>query len=112
VRQPKLSDKELIALSLTAEYLCIDSEYQLFRMLPFSLKSRIERSVYNRRRKGLFSKTPDGTYSTTIIKESYQTITNPIMVSPSNAGYLGHTTSGNSVVFQTLLAQALAKRCL
>ncbi|KAA6314295.1 hypothetical protein EZS27_035072 [termite gut metagenome] len=33
-RQPKLSDIELIALDLTAEYMSIDSEYQLFRILP------------------------------------------------------------------------------
>lgn len=59
IRQPKLSDKEVIALSLTAEYLCIDSEYQLFRMLPSSLKEKIERSVYNRRRRRLFAMTED-----------------------------------------------------
>lgn len=34
IRIPKLSDKELIALSLTAEYLAIDSECDLFRRLP------------------------------------------------------------------------------
>jgi len=54
-RKPKLSDKELIALNLTAEYLGIDSECQLFRMLPPSLGARIERSVYNRRKRNLFS---------------------------------------------------------
>lgn len=54
IRTPKLSDVELIALDLTAEYLSIDSEYQLFRMLPSELKSKIERSVYNRRKRKLF----------------------------------------------------------
>lgn len=34
IRTPKLSDIELIALVLTAEYLSIDSEYQLFWMMP------------------------------------------------------------------------------
>lgn len=53
-RKPRLSDKELIALDLTAEYMGIDSEYQLFRVLPETLKGKIERSVYNRRRRGLF----------------------------------------------------------
>lgn len=45
----KISDLELISLSLTTEYLGIDSENDLFRKLPSSLKSKIERSVYNRR---------------------------------------------------------------
>ena len=37
---PKLSDIELIAVSLTSEYMSIDSEYQLFRCLPIYLSSR------------------------------------------------------------------------
>lgn len=53
-RRPKLSDIELIALALTAEYMSIDSECQLFRIMPDALKAKIERSVYNRRRRGLF----------------------------------------------------------
>ena len=52
-RRPKMSDLELICLNLTAEYLGIDSESDLFRKLPKSLESRIERSVYNRRRRKL-----------------------------------------------------------
>ncbi|KAA6304387.1 hypothetical protein EZS27_043964 [termite gut metagenome] len=55
IRTPKLSDIEVIAIDLTAEYMGIDSEYQLFRMLPDSLSGKIERSVYNRRRRRLFS---------------------------------------------------------
>lgn len=54
IRCPRLSDIELIALDLTAESLSIDSDYQLFRTLPSSLSSRIEHSVYNRRRQKLF----------------------------------------------------------
>ena len=53
-RKPKLTDIELIAINLTAEYLSIDSECQLFRKLPCKLKRKIERSVYNRRRRRLF----------------------------------------------------------
>ena len=53
IRIPKMSDKELIALNLTAEYLCIDSECQLFRMIPNCLKDKIDRSVYNRRKRRL-----------------------------------------------------------
>ena len=53
-KMPKLSDKELIAINLTAEYMSIDSECQLFRTLPNILSSRIERSVYNRRKRNLF----------------------------------------------------------
>jgi len=52
-RKPKLSDLELISLSLTAEFLGIDSENDLFRKLPKSIYSKLERSVYNRRRRKL-----------------------------------------------------------
>ena len=52
-RQPKLSDLELIALNLTAEYLSIDSENDLFRKLASCISDKIERIVYNRRRKKL-----------------------------------------------------------
>ena len=52
-REPKLSDLEVISLSLTAEYMSIDSENDLFRKLPISISEKIERSVYNRRRKRL-----------------------------------------------------------
>ncbi|KAA6319184.1 hypothetical protein EZS27_030891 [termite gut metagenome] len=55
IRKPKLSDIDLIGIDLTAEYMGIDSEYELFRMLPASLSGRIERSLYNRRRRRLFS---------------------------------------------------------
>jgi hypothetical protein len=49
--KPKLSDLELIAINISAEYLSIDSEYQLFRYLSNSkLKGMIERSVFNRRK--------------------------------------------------------------
>jgi len=52
-RSPKMSDLELISLSLTAEYMGIDSENNLFRQLPKWILSKIERSVYNRRRRRL-----------------------------------------------------------
>ena len=53
--KPKLSDLEIVALNITAEYLSIDSEYQLFRYLSNSkLKGMIERSVFNRRKRKLF----------------------------------------------------------
>lgn len=47
IRKPKLSDKQLIAIDLTSEYMGIDSECQLFRVLPAGLSCKIERSVYN-----------------------------------------------------------------
>jgi len=53
-RRPKLKDIELIAINLTSEYMSIDSECHLFRVLPEILKSKIERSVYNRRKRKLF----------------------------------------------------------
>ncbi len=53
-RNPRLQDIELIAINLTSEYMSIDSECQLFRILPVFLKNKIERSVYNRRKRKLF----------------------------------------------------------
>ena len=53
-RTPMLSDIEIISINLTAEYLGIDSECDLFRKLPPELLSNIDRSVYNRRRRRLF----------------------------------------------------------
>jgi len=52
-RQPKLSDKGVIALSLAAECCSIDSERHLFKQLPNAITGLIERSVYNRRRRAL-----------------------------------------------------------
>ena len=54
-RKPKLSDIELISIDLTSEFMGIDSERDLFRKLPASLTSKIERSVFNRRKRALFS---------------------------------------------------------
>ncbi|MEM0933469.1 MAG: IS982 family transposase, partial [Bacteroidota bacterium] len=54
IREPKLSDRELVCINLTAEYMGIDSERQLFRLLPPHLSTGIERSVYNRRKRKLF----------------------------------------------------------
>ena len=55
VRQPKLDNIELIAMNFTAEYMGVDSECQLFRVIKGSfLEPLIERSVYNRRKRKLF----------------------------------------------------------
>ena len=55
IRKPKLSDLGVIALTLTAEYMSIDSEHQLFRVLPVDFHLLIERTVYNRRKRRLFN---------------------------------------------------------
>lgn len=57
IRKPKLSDKELIALNLAAEAASIDSELSLFSQLPIEISDKIERSVYNKRRRRLSPKT-------------------------------------------------------
>lgn len=58
IRKPKLGNMELIAMNLTAEYMGIDSECQLFRVISSTyLSNLIERSVYNRRKRKLFSLT-------------------------------------------------------
>jgi len=53
-RKPKMSDLEVVCLSLSSEYLGIDSEYDLFRKLPLHYCTMIGRSVFNRRRRKLF----------------------------------------------------------
>lgn len=52
-RVPRMKDLEVVSLSLTAEYMGIDSENHLFRLLPSFLSEKIERSVYNRRKRKL-----------------------------------------------------------
>lgn len=52
-RRPAMSDLEVISLSLTAEYMGIDSENNLFRQLPDCFTGKIERTVYNRRKRRL-----------------------------------------------------------
>ncbi|PWJ92224.1 DDE family transposase [Flavobacterium araucananum] len=54
IRKPKLTDLKVIGINLTLEYMSIDSEYQLFSILPVEIKALIERSVYNRRKRKLF----------------------------------------------------------
>ena len=50
-----MSDLELVALNITAEYMSINSELQLFRCISWTdLDRRIERSVYNKRKRNLF----------------------------------------------------------
>lgn len=49
----KLNDLELISLALTAEFMGIDSENHLFRQIPKTIDCKMERSVYNRRKRSL-----------------------------------------------------------
>lgn len=55
IRVSKLKDIELISMNLTSEYMSINSECQLFRIIPEELSNKIERSVYNRRKRKLFT---------------------------------------------------------
>jgi hypothetical protein len=55
IRKPKLGNLDLIAMNLTAEFMGIHSECQLFRDIRYTyLHPLIERSVYNRRKRSLF----------------------------------------------------------
>ena len=50
-----MSDLELVALNINAEYMLINTELQLFRqVLGTDLDGKIERSVYNKRKRKLF----------------------------------------------------------
>jgi hypothetical protein len=52
-RKPKMTDLELISLSLTTQFRGVDSENDLFRNLPAPFLAKIERNVYNKRRRNL-----------------------------------------------------------
>ncbi len=53
---PKMTDLEIVVLNITAEFSGVDSEYQLFRDLKGTyLFDKIERSVYNKRKRKLFN---------------------------------------------------------
>ena len=54
-RKQKMSDLEVVALSLTAEFMSIDSENSLFKEISTEqIPNLIERSQYNKRRRKLF----------------------------------------------------------
>lgn len=54
-RRNKMSDLEVVALSLTAEFMSIDSENSLFKQInQVEIPNLIERSQFNKRRKKLF----------------------------------------------------------
>lgn len=54
-RKPKMTDIEVVALSLTAEFMSIDSENDLFRQISnVAIPNLIERSQFNKRRRKLF----------------------------------------------------------
>jgi hypothetical protein len=54
-RKSKMSDLEVVALSLTAEFMSIDSENSLFKQLTLNpIPHLIERSQFNKRRRKLF----------------------------------------------------------
>lgn len=57
-RKPKTSDNQFVALSLTAEFMSIDSEYLLFQMIPENgIPNILDRSQFNKRRRKLFAYT-------------------------------------------------------
>src|SRR5690606_17082543 len=54
-RKQKMSDLEVVALSLTAEFMSIDSENALFKLIDqLEIPNLIERSQFNKRRRKLF----------------------------------------------------------
>ena len=54
-RKQKMSDLEVIALSLTAEFMSIDSENTLFKQISSNeISNLVDRSQFNKRRRKLF----------------------------------------------------------
>lgn len=55
IRSPKLSNLEVVCINITAEHMSIDSKCQIFRLIESTvLNGKIERNVYNRRKRRLF----------------------------------------------------------
>lgn len=66
-RKPKMADIEVVSLSLTAEFMSIDSENDLFRQLRnVDIPNLIERSQFNKRRRKLFTPKLTNSYACTI----------------------------------------------
>ena len=54
-RRPKMTDFQVVALSLTADYMSLDSENLLFQMIPKgSIEYILEMSQFNKHRRKLF----------------------------------------------------------
>ena len=54
-RKPKMSDTEVVALGLTAEFMSVDSENSLFKQITdVEIPNLLERSQFNKRRRKLF----------------------------------------------------------
>ena len=54
IRISPLSGIELVTVDLTSEYMGVGSEYRFFRIFPPSIRDKIERGVYNYRKRKLF----------------------------------------------------------
>ncbi len=99
IRKPKLSNLELVSLNLTAEYMSINTELQLFRQIKGTyLESKIERSVYNKRRKQLF------TYTEKIrkrISEKFSQFTNVFILDSLPTPICNYSRAGRSAICST-----------
>lgn len=99
IRTPKLSNIELVALNLTAEYMSINTELQLFRCLKGTyLQTMIERSVYNKRRRKLFG------YTEAIrkrISEMFSNFTDAFIVDSKPTPICNYARAGRSSICST-----------
>ena len=103
IRKPKLSNLELVALNLTAEYMSINTEVQLFRCLKGTyLENKIERSVYNKRRRKLFD------YTELIRKrlsEMFAHLSNTFLLDSMPTPICNYARAGRSTICSTDLAK-------
>jgi len=99
IKTPKLSNIELVALNLTAEYMSINTELQLFRCLKGTyLQTMIERSVYNKRRRKLFG------YTEAIrkrISEMFSNLTDAFIVDSKPTPICNYARAGRSSICST-----------
>jgi hypothetical protein len=109
IRTPKLGNLELVALNLTAEYMSINTELQLFKCLKISyLEHKIERSIYNKRRRKLFDCTE------TIRKrlsEKFVQFTDVFVIDSMPTPICKYTKTGRSKLCSTYNIQPTFGRC-
>jgi hypothetical protein len=99
IRKPKLSDLELTAMNLTAEYMSLNSELQLFRYIQDTeLEGQIERSVYNKRKRKLFSYIEE---IRTTLSEKFSSFTDVFVVDSTPIEICKYSRAGRSSICAT-----------
>ena len=94
-----MSDLELVALNITAEYMSINSELQLFKIISGTdLDGKIERSVYNKKRRRLF---PDIEKIRETLSSRFSDFTDVFIVDSTSIGICKISRANRSAICST-----------